>query len=115
MTKLLAPTLESAKIAARLRKSVGGRLPQPVDADGNTPRLWSACTAYVVDEADDITADDQDLVVAIATAPGKVRAQDGTAAKVKARLTAELAKAKTDREAGKKPGRIVKQRGGERW
>ena len=103
--KLLAATVEGAKAAAKARKSIGGRLPQPVDPDGRTPALWSDCTAYVVDEDAKATVDDQDLITAVAAAPGKLRAGDDTPAKIKARLAAELAKAKSDREAGKPVGR----------
>ena len=103
--KLLAPTLEAAQLARRARPAIDSRRPQPVDDNGATPLLWSDCTAYVIDDAPDITTDDQDLVVAIAAAPGKIKAADNTPAKIKAKLTAELAKAKTDREAGKGPGR----------
>ena len=103
--KLLSPTLEAAQIARKARPAIDSRRPQPVDDDGATPLLWSDCTAYVIDDAPDITTDDQDLIVAIAAAPGKIKAADNTQAKIKAKLTGELAKAKTDREAGKKPGR----------
>lgn len=103
--KLLSPTLEGAKAAARARKSIGGRIPQPVDRDGRTPALWSECTAYVVDDDPAATVDDQDLVAAVAANPGKLRAGDDTPAKIKTRLAADIGKAKTDREAGKKIGR----------
>lgn len=103
--KLLSPTLEGAKAAVRARKSIGGRIPHPVDRDGRTPALWSDCTAYVVDDDPTATVDDQDLIAAIAAAPGKLRPADDTPAKIKARLAVEIAKAKTDREAGKQIGR----------
>lgn len=103
--KLLSPTIEAAKIATRARKTIGGRIPQPVGPDGHTPALWADCTAYIVDDDPTATVDDQDLIVAIAAAPGKIRPADDTAAKIKARLAAELAKAKADREAGKPVGR----------
>lgn len=104
--KLISPTLEAAKLARKARPQIGSRVPQPVDDDGDTPALWSDCTGYVIDDALDITTDDQDLIVAIAAAPGKIKAADNTPAKIKAKLTGELAKAKTDRESGKKPGLV---------
>lgn len=115
--KLLSPTLDGAKAAARARRSIGGRIPQPVDDTGRTPALWADCTAYVVDDDPKATVDDQDLIAAIAAAPGKLRPADDSPAKVRARLGPELAKAKTDREAGKrigrdKPARGEDQRGG---
>lgn len=103
--KLLAPTIEAAKTATRARKTIGGRIPQPVGTDGRTPALWADCVAYVVDDDPAATVDDQDLIVAIAAAPGKIRPADDTAAKIKARLAAEFTKAKADREAGKPVGR----------
>lgn len=103
--KLLAPTVEAAKTATRARKTIGSRLPQPVDSDGRAPALWADCVAYVVDDDPTATVDDQDLIVAIAAAPGKIRPADDTAAKIKARLGVELATAKADREAGKPVGR----------
>lgn len=103
--KLVSPTLEGAKIARRARPQIEAHLPLPVNDNGDTPALWSECTGYVIDDAPDVTTDDQDLVVAIAAAPGKVKAADNTPAKIRAKLTAELVKAKADREAGKKPGR----------
>lgn len=103
--KLLSPTIEGAKAAVQARKSIGARIPQPVDRDGRTPALWADCIAYVVDDDPAATVDDQDLVAAVAAAPGKLRPADDTPAKIKARLSAELAKAKTDREAGKPVGR----------
>ena len=103
--KLLAPTVEAAKTATRARKTIGSRLPQPVDSDGRAPALWADCVAYVVDDDPTATVDDQDLIVAIAAASGKIRPADDTAAKIKARLAAEVAKAKADREAGKPVGR----------
>lgn len=104
--KLLAPTLEAAQLARRARPAIDTQRPQPVDDNGDTPLLWSDCTAWVIDDAPDVTTDDQDLVVAIAASPGKIKAADNTPAKIKAKLTGELAKAKTDREGGKKPGRV---------
>lgn len=103
--KLLATTITGAKAATAARKTIGGRIPQPVNTDGQTPALWADCTAYVVDDDPAATVDDQDLIVAIAAAPGKIRPADDTPAKIKARLAAELAKAKADREAGKPVGR----------
>lgn len=103
--KLLASTVTGAKAASTARKTIGGRLPQPVGSDGNTPALWADCTAYVVDDDPNATVDDQDLIAAIDAAPGKIRPTDDTPAKIKARLAAELAKAKADREAGKPIGR----------
>lgn len=103
--KLLAPTVEAAKTATRARKTIGSRLPQPVDSDGRAPALWADCVAYIVDDDPAATVDDQDLIVAIAAAPGKIRPADDTAAKMRARLGVELAKAKADREAGKPVGR----------
>ena len=103
--KLLAPTIDGAKAAVRARKTIGGRIPQPVDTNGRTPALWSDCTAYVVDDDPAATVDDQDLITAVAAAPGKLRPADDTPAKIKVRLAAELAKAKTDRETGKQIGR----------
>jgi len=104
--KLYAPTLEAAQLARRARPPINGRQPQPIDGNGNTPRLWADCTAWIIDDAPDVTVDDQDLVMAIASAPGKLRAGDDTPAKIRAKLAAELAKAKAGREAGKKPGRV---------
>lgn len=103
--KLLASTVTGAKAAATARRTIGGRLPQPVGTDGRTPALWADCVAYVVDDDPAATVDDQDLIVAIAAAPGKIRPADDTAAKIKARLAAEFTKAKADREAGKPVGR----------
>lgn len=103
--KLLSPTLDGAKAAARARRSIGNRTPQPVDSNGRTPALWADCTAYIVDDDPAATVDDQDLIAAVAANPGKLRAADDTPAKVRARLGPELAKAKTDREAGKRIGR----------
>lgn len=99
--KLLAATITGAKTATRARPAIGGRIPQPVDPDGHTPALWADCTAYVVDDDPAATVDDQDLIAAIAVAPDKIRPTDDTPAKIKARLAAEVAKAKADREAGK--------------
>ena len=115
--KLHTATLEDARNARRARPQIGKRIPQPVDDTGRTPALWADCTAYVVDDDPAATVDDQDLVAAIAAAPGKLRPADDTPAKVRARLGPELAKAKTDREAGKrigrdKPARGEDQRGG---
>lgn len=104
--KLVSPTIEAARLVRRARPQIDARLPQPIDENGDTPPLWADCTGYVIDDAPDITTDDQDLVVAIAASPGKIKAADNTAAKIKAKLTTELAKAKTDREAGKGPGRV---------
>ncbi len=103
--KLHAATLEDARTARRARPQIGKRIPQPVDDTGRTPALWSDCTAYVVDDDPAATVDDQDLIVAIAAAPGKLRPADDTPAKIKVRLAAELAKAKTDRETGKQISR----------
>jgi hypothetical protein len=103
--KLFAPTIDGAKAAVRARKTIGGRIPQPVDDTGRTPALWADCTAYVVDDDPKATVDDQDLIAAIAAAPGKLRADDDTPAKIKTRLAADITKAKGDREAGKKIGR----------
>lgn len=115
--KLLAPTVDGAKAAVRARKTIGGRIPQPVDQSGATPALWADCTAYVVDDDPAATVDDQDLIAAVAAGKAKLRPADDTPAKVRARLGPELAKAKTDREAGKrigrdKPARGEDQRGG---
>lgn len=113
--KVIAPTLVAHR-AAKAAKVYSGQ-PRPVDTNGATPHLWASCVGYEIDDPA-ATVDTQDLVSAIAAAPGKVRPQDDTPAKVKARLAAEVAKAKADREAGVKPGRpvgeIKKQRGGGR-
>lgn len=103
--KLLASTIAGAKAAAAVRKTIGGRIPQPVDTDGQTPALWADCTAYIVDDDSKATVDDQDLIAAIDANPAKLRPTDDTAAKIKARLAAEVAKAKADRQAGKPVGR----------
>jgi len=103
--KLHAATIEDARNARRARPTIGQRIPQPVDQQGATPALWSDCVAYVVDDDPAATADDQDLIAAVAAAPGKLRPADGNPAKIRARLAAEIAKAKSDREAGKKIGR----------
>ena len=103
--KLLAPTIEAAKTATRARRTIGERIPQPVDPDGRTPALWADCTAYIVDDDPKATVDDQDLIVATAAGAAKLRPTDDTPAKIKARLAAELTKAKADREAGKQVGR----------
>ncbi len=100
-----ATTVAGAKAATAVRRTIGGRIPQPVDTDGRTPALWADCTAYIVDEDDKATVDDQDLIAAIDAAPGKLRPTDDNPAKIKARLAAEVAKAKADREAGKPVGR----------
>lgn len=105
MRKLLCPTLEGVVVGKKLRASIEQRLPQPVDDSGSTPFLWSDCTAYVADEADDITDDEQDVLVAVAASPKKVRNTDDSPAKLKARLSTEVSKAKADREGGKKPSR----------
>ena len=110
--KLLASTVEGAKAAVRARKTIGGRIPQPVDTNGRTPALWADCTAYVVDDDPAATVDDQDLITAVAAAPGKLRPADDTPAKIKVRLAAELAKAKTDRETGKQISRGGKTKAG---
>jgi len=110
--KLFAPTIDGAKAAVRARKTIGGRIPQPVDTNGRTPALWADCTAYVVDDDPAATVDDQDLIAAIAAAPGKLRPADDTPAKIKVRLAAELAKAKTDRETGKQISRGGKTKAG---
>ena len=115
--KLFAPTIDGAKAAVRARKTIGGRIPQPVDDTGRTPALWADCTAYVVDDDPKATVDDQDLIAAVAAGKAKLRPADDSPAKVRARLGPELAKAKTDREAGKrigrdKPARGEDQRGG---
>jgi len=103
--KLLATTVAGAKAATAARKTIGGRLPQPVSTDGTTPALWADCVAYVVDDDPAATVDDQDLIAAIDANPGKLRPADDTPAKIRARLAVELAKAKADREAGKPIGR----------
>ena len=103
--KLLAATIAGAKAATAARKTIGGRLPQPVSSAGTTPALWADCTAYVVDDDPAATVDDQDLIAAIDAAPSKLRPTDDTPAKIKARLAVELTKAKADREAGKPVGR----------
>ena len=103
--KLLAATITDTAAARRARPNIGKRIPQPVDDTGTTPRLWSDCTAYVIDDDPAATTDDQDLITAAAAGAGKLRPADDTPAKVRARLAAEVAKAKTDREAGKKIGR----------
>ena len=97
--KLTSRSIEAAKLmAGRVRAKVGQRIPQPVDDAGDTPRLWADCTGWVVDDGVDLTPDDQDLIDAIAAAPQKLAAGDNSAAKVKAKLAAEIAKAKNDRE-----------------
>lgn len=99
--KLTSRSIEAARIVAtRVRAKVGKRLPQPVDDSGSTPALWSDCTGWVVDDGVDLTPDDQDLIDAIAAAPQKLSASDNSAAKVKAKLAVEIAKAKADREGG---------------
>jgi hypothetical protein len=103
--KLLAASIDDARNGRRARPAIGARIPQPVDENGRTPTLWADCTAYVVDDDPAATVDDQDLIAAAAAGAGKLRAGDDTPAKVRARLTAEVAKAKTDREGGKKIGR----------
>lgn len=98
--KLISSSIEAARLlAAKVRGKVGQRLPQPVAADGGTPRLWSDCTGWVVDEGVDITVDDQDLVDAIAAAPKKLTNAEDTPAKVRAKLAAEIAAAKAARES----------------
>lgn len=101
MKKLLSPTLEGAVVGKKLRASIEQRLPQPVDSTGTTPFLWSNCTAYVVDEADDITDEEQDILTAVAVNPKKIRTTDDTPAKLKTKLATEVAKAKADREKNK--------------
>lgn len=103
--KLYAASIDDARNGSRARPAIGARVPQPVDETGATPTLWSECVAYVVDDDPAATVDDQDLIAAAAAGAGKLRAGDDTPAKVRARLTAELAKAKADREGGKKIGR----------
>lgn len=103
--RLLAATITDATAARRARPKIGQRIPQPVDDTGTTPRLWTDCTTYVVDDDPAATVDDQDLIAAAAAGAGKLRPADDTPAKVRARLAAEVAKAKADREAGKKIGR----------
>ena len=103
--KLLAATIAGAKAATAARKTIGSRIPQPVNSDGRTPALWADCVAYVVDDDPAATVDDQDLIAAIDASPGKLRPTDDTPAKIKARLAAELTTAKADREAGKPVGR----------
>ena len=103
--KLLAATITDATAARRARPKIGQRIPQPVDDTGTTPALWSDCTNYIVDDDPAATVDDQDLIAAAAAGAAKLRPADDTPAKVRARLAAEVAKAKTDREAGKKIGR----------
>ena len=100
--KLLASTVEGAKAAVRARKTIGGRIPQPVDDTGRTPALWSDCTAYVVDDDPAATVDDQDLIAAVAAGKAKLRPADDSPTKMRARLGPKLAKAKTNREAGKR-------------
>ncbi len=84
--KLHTATLEDARNARRARPQIGKRIPQPVD--------------------------DQDLITAVAAAPGKLRPADDTPAKIRARLAAELTKAKAAREAGRPPGRDKPAAGG---
>jgi hypothetical protein len=103
--KLHTATLEDARNARRARPQIGKRIPQPVDDTGRTPALWADCTAYLVDDDPAATVDDQDLIAAVAAGKAKLRPADDSPAKVRARLGPELAKAKTDREAGKKIGR----------
>lgn len=110
--KLHAATLEDARTARRARPQIGKRIPQPVDTNGRTPALWADCTAYIVDDDPAATVDDQDLIAAIAAAPGKLRPADDTPAKIKVRLAADITKAKGDREAGKKIGRGGKTKAG---
>ena len=110
--RLHTATLEDARNARRARPQIGKRIPQPVDDTGRTPALWADCTAYVVDDDPKATVDDQDLIAAIAAAPGKLRPADDTPAKIKVRLAAELAKAKTDRETGKQISRGGKTKAG---
>lgn len=103
--KLLAATIEDARNGRRARPAIGARIPQPVDSTGRAPALWSDCVAYIVDDDPAATVDDQDLITAAAAGADKLRPADDTPAKVRARLTAEVAQAKADREAGKKIGR----------
>lgn len=110
--KMLAPTIDGAKAAVRARKTIGRRIPHPVDQSGATPALWSDCVAYVVDDDPEATVDDQDLITAVAAAPGKLRPTDDTPAKIRARLAADITKAKADREAGRPPGRDKPAAGG---
>lgn len=110
--KLHTATLEDARNARRARPQIGKRIPQPVDDTGRTPALWADCTAYLVDDDPAATVDDQDLITAVAAAPGKLRPADDTPAKIRARLAAELTKAKADREAGRPPGRDKPAAGG---
>lgn len=109
--KLHTATLDDARMARRARPQIGRRIPQPVDPDGRTPALWADCTAYVVDDDPAATVDDQDLIAAVAAGKAKLRPADDSPAKIRARLGPELAKAKTDREAGKKIGRDKPARG----
>lgn len=99
--KLLSATIEDARNGRRARPAIGARIPQPVDSNGRTPALWSDCVAYIVDDDPAATVDDQDLIAAAAAGAAKLRPTDDTAAKIRARLAAELTKAKADREAGK--------------
>lgn len=99
--KLYAASIDDARNGRRARPAIGARVPQPVDETGATPTLWSECVAYVVDDDPKATVDDQDLIAAAAAGVAKLRPTDDTPAKVKARLAAEVAKAKADREAGK--------------
>ena len=110
--KLHTATLEDARNARRARPQIGKRIPQPVDDTGRTPALWADCTAYVVDDDPKATVDDQDLIAAIAAGKAKLRPADDSPAKVRARLAAELAKAKGDREAGKQISRGGKTKAG---
>ena len=100
--KLYAASIDDARNGRRARPAIGARVPQPVDETGATPALWSECVAYVVDDDPKATVDDQDLITAAAAGVAKLRPTDDTPAKVKARLAAEVAKAKADRESGKK-------------
>ncbi len=104
--KLHTATLEDARNARRARPQIGKRIPQPVDSNGRTPALWADCTAYVVDDDPAATVDDQDLIAAVAASARHPspscrrhpRPRSGPVA-------ADLAKAKGDREAGKKISR----------
>ena len=115
--KLYTASIDDARNGRRARPAIGARVPQPVDETGATPTLWSECVAYVVDDDPKATVDDQDLITAAAAGVAKLRPTDDTPAKVKARLAAEVAKAKTDRESGKKierpkPAQPADQAGG---
>ena len=85
--------------------------PEWLDADGNPAHLSpqgfgsAVCLGWVDDPVLDALPDAEDLVTAIGYNPGKLAAGDNTVAKVRTKLAAEIAKAKTDREAGITPGK----------